>query len=88
MSKKLHIKTYGCQMNVYDSLKMQKILAPFGYTSTENQDEADMFILNTCHIKEKKPQRKCTLNNSAIKKIKDVQKKIITLKPLLLLLDA
>jgi tRNA-2-methylthio-N6-dimethylallyladenosine synthase len=51
--KKLHIKTYGCQMNVYDSLKMQDLLNPMGYTPTETINEADMVILNTCHVREK-----------------------------------
>ncbi len=74
MSKKLHIKTYGCQMNVYDSLKMQELLAPFGYTSTENQDEADMFILNTCHIREKASEKMYS-ELGRIKKIKDVREK-------------
>ncbi|MBP9792147.1 MAG: tRNA (N6-isopentenyl adenosine(37)-C2)-methylthiotransferase MiaB [Rickettsiales bacterium] len=53
MMKKLYIKTYGCQMNVYDSLKMQDLLNPMGYTPTETINEADMVILNTCHIREK-----------------------------------
>jgi tRNA-2-methylthio-N6-dimethylallyladenosine synthase len=53
MTKKLFIKTYGCQMNVYDSIKMKELLDPFGFTSTENVGEADMVILNTCHIREK-----------------------------------
>lgn len=51
--KKLYIKTYGCQMNVYDSLKMQELLAPMGYQPTEDMTEADMVILNTCHVREK-----------------------------------
>ena len=53
MTKKLFIKTYGCQMNVYDSIKMQELLAPFGFESTEDFNDADMVILNTCHIREK-----------------------------------
>ncbi len=51
--KKLFIKTWGCQMNVYDSRRMADILAPLGYTPTETPDDADMVILNTCHIREK-----------------------------------
>lgn len=74
MSKKLHIKTYGCQMNVYDSLKMQELLAPFGYTSTENQDEADMFILNTCHVREKASEKMYS-ELGRIKQIKDIRQK-------------
>jgi tRNA-2-methylthio-N6-dimethylallyladenosine synthase len=51
--KKLFIKTYGCQMNVYDTARMADLLAPFGYGRCEAADEADMVILNTCHIREK-----------------------------------
>lgn len=53
MTKKLYIKTYGCQMNVYDSQKMADILTPYGYTITETPEGADLVILNTCHIREK-----------------------------------
>ncbi|MFA5592185.1 MAG: tRNA (N6-isopentenyl adenosine(37)-C2)-methylthiotransferase MiaB [Micavibrio sp.] len=52
-AKKLYIKTWGCQMNVYDSRRMEDILAPLGYSATENPEDADMVILNTCHIREK-----------------------------------
>ena len=53
MAKKLFIKTYGCQMNVYDSDRMAEILAPLGYTPGDDPEDADMVILNTCHIREK-----------------------------------
>ncbi|MDA0784686.1 MAG: tRNA (N6-isopentenyl adenosine(37)-C2)-methylthiotransferase MiaB [Proteobacteria bacterium] len=53
MAKKLFIKTYGCQMNVYDSARMAEILAPLGYVPGDNPEDADMVILNTCHIREK-----------------------------------
>jgi tRNA-2-methylthio-N6-dimethylallyladenosine synthase len=53
LAKKLFIKTYGCQMNVYDSARMAEILAPLGYTPGDNPEDADMVILNTCHIREK-----------------------------------
>ncbi|MDA0368123.1 MAG: tRNA (N6-isopentenyl adenosine(37)-C2)-methylthiotransferase MiaB [Proteobacteria bacterium] len=53
MSKKVFIKTYGCQMNVYDSARMADVLAPLGYTACATPAEADMVILNTCHIREK-----------------------------------
>ena len=56
-SKKLYIKTYGCQMNVYDSTRMTDVLAPLGYETTETADEADMVILNTCHIREKAAEK-------------------------------
>jgi len=51
--KKLYIKTWGCQMNVYDSNRMADILRPMGYAPTQDPNEADMAILNTCHIREK-----------------------------------
>ena len=51
--KKLFIKTYGCQMNVYDSARMAQLLAPIGYGPASSADDADMVILNTCHIREK-----------------------------------
>jgi len=55
--KKLHIKTYGCQMNVYDSAKMADVLAPLGYSQVETPDGADLVILNTCHIREKAAEK-------------------------------
>ncbi len=57
MSKKLFVKTYGCQMNVYDSIKMQELLSPFGFESTKDLNEADMVIVNTCHIREKASEK-------------------------------
>lgn len=57
MSKKLFIKTYGCQMNVYDSNRMADVLKPHGYVSSENPDDADLVILNTCHIREKAAEK-------------------------------
>ncbi len=51
--KKLFIKTWGCQMNVYDSTKMADVLSPLGYDVVDIPDNADMIILNTCHIREK-----------------------------------
>ena len=55
--KKLYIKTYGCQMNVYDSARMADLLAPLGYAQAEAPDDADMVILNTCHIREKATEK-------------------------------
>ena len=57
MAKKLHIKTYGCQMNVYDSDRMADVLAPLGYHTTDQADDADMVIINTCHIREKASEK-------------------------------
>ena len=53
MSKSVYVKTYGCQMNVYDSQRMQDVLAPLGYDQTDKAESADLVILNTCHIREK-----------------------------------
>ena len=55
--KKLFIKTYGCQMNVYDSERMAETLGAQGYVRTEDQAEADMVLLNTCHIREKAAEK-------------------------------
>ncbi|MDG3440326.1 tRNA (N6-isopentenyl adenosine(37)-C2)-methylthiotransferase MiaB [Nitrospirillum amazonense] len=55
--KKLFIKTYGCQMNVYDSGRMADVLAPLGYEPAEEAEGADMVILNTCHIREKASEK-------------------------------
>ncbi|MFQ5774121.1 MAG: tRNA (N6-isopentenyl adenosine(37)-C2)-methylthiotransferase MiaB [Kiloniellaceae bacterium] len=57
MAKKLFIKTYGCQMNVYDSARMADVLAPLGYAPTREPEGADMVILNTCHIREKAAEK-------------------------------
>jgi tRNA-2-methylthio-N6-dimethylallyladenosine synthase len=55
--KKLFVKTYGCQMNAYDSAKMADLLAPLGYAATDVPEGADMVILNTCHIREKAAEK-------------------------------
>ena len=55
--KKLYVKTFGCQMNVYDSEKMVDLLSPLGYELTDELPGADMVILNTCHIREKAEQK-------------------------------
>ncbi|MBO9590606.1 tRNA (N6-isopentenyl adenosine(37)-C2)-methylthiotransferase MiaB [Devosia sp.] len=55
--KKLFIKTYGCQMNVYDSDRMADALAPHGYAPTQDMAEADLVLLNTCHIREKASEK-------------------------------
>jgi len=55
--KKLFVKTYGCQMNAYDSAKMADLLAPLGYVATDAAEGADMVILNTCHIREKAAEK-------------------------------
>jgi tRNA-2-methylthio-N6-dimethylallyladenosine synthase len=56
-AKKLYIKTYGCQMNVYDSERMAEAMGGAGYVTTEDAAEADMILLNTCHIREKAAEK-------------------------------
>ncbi len=56
-AKKLFIKTYGCQMNVYDSERMADVLAPIGYMAVDTPDDADLVVLNTCHIREKAAEK-------------------------------
>src|SRR6476661_1071389 len=51
--RKVYIKSFGCQMNVYDSNRMADTLAPEGYAETATPEDADLIILNTCHIREK-----------------------------------
>ena len=55
--RKLHIKSYGCQMNVYDAQRMVDTLAPEGFVETSSVDDADLVILNTCHIREKASEK-------------------------------
>ena len=55
--KKLLIKTYGCQMNVYDSARMADTLARHGYVAVERAEDADLILLNTCHIREKAAEK-------------------------------
>ena len=55
--KKLYIKTWGCQMNVYDSHRMADVLRPMGYKTVDTPEGADMIILNTCHIREKATEK-------------------------------
>ena len=55
--KYMFIKTYGCQMNVYDSDRMFELLQPLSYKKTNNPDHADLIILNTCHIREKATEK-------------------------------
>ena len=56
-NKYMFIKTYGCQMNVYDSDRMFELLQPLGYEKTDNPAQADLIILNTCHIREKATEK-------------------------------
>ncbi len=71
-SKKVFVKTYGCQMNVYDSTRMTDALAPEGYAETKIIEEADLVILNTCHIREKAAE-KVYSEIGLIRKIRDAR---------------
>ena len=55
--RKLYVKSFGCQMNVYNSRRMADTLAPQGYVETASADDADLVILNTCHIREKAAEK-------------------------------
>jgi tRNA-2-methylthio-N6-dimethylallyladenosine synthase len=69
-SRKVFIKTYGCQMNVYDSTRMGDALASEGYVTTEEMGEADLILLNTCHIREKAADKVY----SALGRLRDMKK--------------
>lgn len=56
-TRRLFIKTYGCQMNVYDSERMADVLSPLGYGLTDDPQTADLVVLNTCHIREKATEK-------------------------------
>ena len=56
-SKKIYVKSYGCQMNVYDSNRIKNLFEPKGYTETASVEEADIVVLNTCHIREKAAEK-------------------------------
>ncbi|MEE2996984.1 MAG: tRNA (N6-isopentenyl adenosine(37)-C2)-methylthiotransferase MiaB [Pseudomonadota bacterium] len=57
LAKTVHIKNYGCQMNVYDATRMADVLSPLGYRHTDQPEDADIVILNTCHIREKAAEK-------------------------------
>jgi tRNA-2-methylthio-N6-dimethylallyladenosine synthase len=70
LAKKLFIQTYGCQMNVHDSARMADVLAPLGYAPAGAAADADLIILNTCHIREKAAE-KVYSQLGRLKKLKD-----------------
>ncbi len=74
-NKKLYIKTWGCQMNVYDSRRITDMLRPLGYTETDQPDDADMMILNTCHIRDKATE-KVFSELGRLREMKDARKDI------------
>jgi tRNA-2-methylthio-N6-dimethylallyladenosine synthase len=53
VEQKIYVKTFGCQMNVYDSERMRQLLAPHGFAETGSIEDADLILLNTCHIRDK-----------------------------------
>jgi len=57
MVKKYFIKTFGCQMNVYDSSRMGAMLKDMGFVETDVQEDADVVVFNTCHIREKAAEK-------------------------------
>ena len=69
--RKVHVKTWGCQMNVYDSERMTGLLKPLGYEVTESALDADLVILNTCHIREKAAEKVY----SELGRLKDVKRR-------------
>jgi tRNA-2-methylthio-N6-dimethylallyladenosine synthase len=69
-SRKVFIKTYGCQMNVYDSVRMGDALAKDGYVTTDVIDDADLVLLNTCHIRERAAEKVY----SALGRLRDMKK--------------
>jgi len=75
MTKRVFIKTYGCQMNVYDSARMAELVAPLGYTPSETAKGADLVILNTCHIREKAAE-KVFSELGGIRRLKDARKSV------------
>ncbi len=69
--KKVFVKTYGCQMNVYDSDRMTDALARDGYVPTDTAEDADLVLLNTCHIREKAAEKVY----SALGRLRELKKK-------------
>lgn len=74
-AQKVYIKTFGCQMNVYDSERMSDALSKDGYTQTQTPEEADLVLLNTCHIREKAAEKVYSdlgrINQMKQKRLKD-----------------
>ena len=74
--KRIFIKSYGCQMNVYDSNRIKNLFEPKGYSETDDLTEADLIVLNTCHIREKAAE-KVYSDIGRIKKIKKNKYKLV-----------
>ena len=77
MHKKVFIKTFGCQMNEYDSNRIYDAVKAIGYNKTENQDDADCYIFNTCHIRDKAKDKVYHEIGTVKKLYKDKKKPII-----------
>ncbi|EFO32746.1 protein YleA [Roseibium sp. TrichSKD4] len=73
-ARKVFVRTYGCQMNVYDSERMSDVLAREGYEPTDTVEDADLVLLNTCHIREKAAE-KVYSELGRIRKVKDERAK-------------
>ena len=76
MTKNIFVKSYGCQMNVYDSNRIKDLLEPKGFQETLSIKDADIIVLNTCHIREKAAE-KVYSDIGRINKIKQNIKKIL-----------
>ena len=81
MNQKIFIKTFGCQMNEYDSNRIYESVKKIGYEKTENYEDANCYLLNTCHIRDK-AKEKVYHEIGRVKKIFRSKK-----KPLVILLD-
>ena len=73
--KGLYIKNFGCQMNVYDGDRMQEMMSSHNYDSVNSVEDADLVILNTCHIREKATEKIYSENWEELKKIYLVKKR-------------
>ena len=71
--KKIFVKTFGCQMNVYDSERMTELLGADGFAETATMEEADVILLNTCHIREKAAE-KVYSDLGRIRQVKDARR--------------
>ena len=77
MSKKVFIKTFGCQMNEYDSNRIYESISKIGYKKTKICDEANCYILNTCHIRDKAKEKVYHEIGRVKKKFKFKQKPVV-----------
>ena len=77
MSKKVFIKTFGCQMNEYDSNRIYESVSKIGYEKTETFDEANCYIINTCHIRDKAKEKVYHEIGRVKKKFKSKQKPVV-----------